>query len=820
MEWLRELRTGVRTVVRHRGATLVAILSIGFGIGASLSVYSFIHALLFRPLPFLQPERVVGVYTSGKDGSLFYGPNSYPDYDDFRRRTRSLSALAASSPIAVTMRAGSETERVFAEIVSGNYFQTIGVNAMLGRTLLEDDDHEGAAMATAVISHGYWQRKYGGEAGIVGRTVQLNGHPFLVTGVAPPSFRGAMRGLIVDVWVPILQSSPLMPPEAGATDWKMARGTRTLFLLGRLKPGVSAVQAQAEFLTIAGQLYQDHPDTWRDSSGRGRVVSVLPESQFRIFPAARAPVVSFMALLALVVLLVLLVACVNVANVLLAQYAARSGEMAMRLALGATRRQILRQVLVEGLLLSVAAGIVGLALSIWVTGALTAFRPPASVPVGVETSMDATALLIAALLVIGTGIAFSLPPAWSSSRLQLMTVLKGQGGTVRRRRRMRHTFVAAQVAAGVLLSATAGLAFRSLQQAEHLDLGFDPRGVLVLSVEPGLRYESASEALEFYDQVTTTIGTLPGVRGASLAKFVPFSVVSERQQVVVGDRQDGGDAPDIPYNVVSPEHFETMRIPILRGRSFGPESRGPAPTVAIVNEAFATRYWPGQDPIGRRIRIEHGPEWLEVIGVAGTGKYITVNEEPTPYVYLPIGQHYVPSAVLHVRTDGNPRLLERVVTARLQAIDRDVPVFDVRSLEDQVGVSIMPIRLAATLLGVMALLAMALAAVGVYGVAVYTVARRTREIGIRLALGATRMDVLHVVLTESIVIVVGGAAAGLVLSGLLARLMRGIMFGIAPYDPIALAATTLALVVTAIVACAVPALRAARLQPAFALRQE
>jgi putative ABC transport system permease protein len=344
--------------------------------------------------------------------------------------------------------------------------------------------------------------------------------------------------------------------------------------------------------------------------------------------------------------------------------------------------------------------------------------------------------------------------------------------------------------------------------------------VLVLSVDPGLRYESATKALEFYDQVTTTIGALPGVRGASLAKFVPFSVVSERQQVVVGDRQDGGDAPDIPYNVVSPEHFETMRIPILRGRSFGPESRGPAPTVAIVNQAFATRYWPGQDPIGRRIRIEHGPEWLEVIGVAGTGKYITVNEEPTPYVYLPIGQHYVPSVVLHVRTDGNPRLLERLVTARLRAIDRDVPVFDVRSLEDQLGVSIMPIRLAATLLGVMALLAMALAAVGVYGVAAYSVARRTREIGIRLALGATRLDVLRVVLAESIVIVVGGAAAGLVMSGLFARLMRGILFGIAPYDPIALAGTTFALVVTAIVACAVPALRAARLQPAFALRQE
>jgi predicted permease len=691
---------------------------------------------------------------------------------------------------------------------------------MLGRTLLPEDDHEGAPTATAVISHGYWQRKYGGDAGIVGRTIQLNGHPFLVTGVAPPSFRGVLRGLIVDVWVPILQSSALMPPAVRTADWTKERGTRMLFLVGRLSPGVSVARAQAEFRTIAGQMYQDHPDAWRDARDKGRVVSVLPESQFRVFPAARAPVVAFMVLLALVVLLVLLVACVNVANLLLAQSAARTGEMAMRLALGATRLQITRQVLVESLLLSMAAGIVGFALSLWVTGALTAFRPPASVPVGVDASMDPMALLVAALLVLGTGIAFGLPPAWSSSRLQPMTVLKGQGGTVRRRRRMRHTFVAAQVAAGVLLSATAGLALRSLQQAERLDLGFDPRGVLVLSVEPGLRYESASKTREFYDRVTTTIGTVPGVRSASLAKFVPFSVLSERQQVVIGDRQEGVDAPDIPYNVVSPEYFDTMRIPILRGRSFGPESRGGAPTVAIVNQAFATRSWPGQNPIGRRIRIETAPEWLEVIGVAGTGKYVTVNEEPTPYVYLPIGQHDVPSVVLHVRADGNPRLLERLVTARLRAIDRDVPVFDVRSLEDQVGVSIMPIRLAATVLGVMALLAMALAAVGVYGVAAYSVARRTREIGIRLALGATRLDVLRVVLAESVVVVVGGAAAGLVVSGMFARLMRNLLFGIAPYDPVVLTATTFALVVTAVVACSVPALRAARLQPALALRQE
>ncbi|HEY3382550.1 MAG TPA: ABC transporter permease [Vicinamibacterales bacterium] len=820
MEWWRELRISARTMVRHRGATLVAILSIGLGIGASLSVFSFIDALLFRPLPFHQPERVVGVYTSGRDGALFYGPNSYPDYCDFRDRTRSLSGLAASSPMAVTMRGGGESERVFAELVSGNYFQTVGVNAMLGRTLVPDDDREDAPTATAVISHGYWKRKYGAETAIVGRTVQLNGHPFVVTGVAPPSFRGTLRGLIVDVWIPILQSSALMPPELRTTGWTKVRGTRTLLLLGRLGAGVPVSKARAEFWTIAGRLYQDHPDTWRDANGRARVVSILSESQFRIFPAARAPVVAFMTLLALVVLLVLLVACVNVANLMLAQSAARAGEMAMRLALGATRWQIVRQVLVESLLLSVGGGLVGLALSQWLTGALSAFRPPASVPVGVDASMDRMVLSVAVLLVIGTGILVGLAPAWSSSGLRPAAVLKGQAGSVRRRRRVRQTFVAAQVAAGVLLSATAGLVLRSLQQAERLDLGFDPRGVLILSVEPGSRYGSASKTREFYDRVMTTMATLPGVRSASLAQFVPLGVVSERQQVVVGDRQDRDGAPDVAYNIVTSEHFDTMRIPILRGRSFGPESRGGSPTVAIVNQTFAARYWPGRDPIGRRIRLERAPDWLEVIGVAGTGKYVTVNEEPTPYVYLPLGQHNVSSVVLHVRADGNPHVMARSIVARLGSIDRDVPIFDVRSLEDQVGVSIMPVRLAASVLGVMALLAMALAAVGVYGVAAFSVARRTREIGIRVALGATRLQVLRVVLREGVVVVMGGAAAGLVVSGVFARLARGLLFGVAPYDPVVLAATTFVLIVTGVVACYVPALRAARLHPALALRQE
>ncbi|MGH9843323.1 MAG: ABC transporter permease, partial [Blastocatellia bacterium] len=653
----QDLRYGARMLVKNPGFTLIAVLTLALGIGANSTIFSLVNALLLRPLPIERPEQLAAVFTSDYSSGDF-GASSYPDYVDFRDRNEAFSGLVAYQPRPFSLSVEGVNERAFGEVVSGNYFSVLGVKPVLGRGFLPEEDRTPGAHPVVVISHKLWQRRFGGDPAIIGRGLKLNGHPFTIVGVAAQGYSGLIRGFGADLWAPAMMMEQLSPGSTPLT----GRGDRSFMLMGRLKAGVTIGQARAGFRLIAEQLFKEHPQRWENIRRESRAITLLPESESRVMPEFRTPLLIFMALLMAVVALVLLIACANIANLLLARAAMRRREIAIRLSLGAGRARLIRQLLTESLLLACLGGAAGLLLAAWGADVLMAFKPPVEFPIEIDLRADWRVLGFTCGISLLTGILFGLAPALTASRPDLVASLKDEAGAGGGGRgRLGGALVVAQVALSLLLLIGSGLFLRSLRNAGAIDPGFDADNLLAMSMDLSLQGYNETTARNFSRQMLERVRALPGVESASLTEYLPLGMGGARRGITIeGYTPRTGESTEVGSMAVAPGFVETLRMPLLQGRAFKEQDQGRegAPSAVLVNEAFARRYWPGQQPLGKRIQMGSGNNndapYLEVAGVVKDGKYATLGEEATPFFYYNNAAGYESAPTLIVRTRGNP----------------------------------------------------------------------------------------------------------------------------------------------------------------------
>jgi predicted permease len=830
----QDVRFGARMLIKKPGFTLIAALTLGLGIGANTAIFSLINATLLRQLPVAEPESLVYVF-SGNPSSP-YNTASYPDYVEFRTHNQVLSGLAARGSISVSMNSNDATDLVSGEIVSGNFFDVLGVHAALGRTLSPADDLTPGAHPVAVISHGLWQGRFGADAGIIGRQITLNGQSFTIIGVMPANFQGIVSGRVDDLYVPMMMQAIMRPPRAGYSgeknpDLLQVRGNRWLWLVGRLKPGVTREQAQSSLLAITQEQERLYPDT-----NRKRIATLTPVNDGD--PEERASLLSVAGLLMSVVGIVLLIACANVANLLLARASARRKEIAVRLALGASRARLVRQLLTESLLLSLLGGAAGLLLAIWAVDVLKGVPPPpGALPVSLDFSVDSRVLMFTLALSTLTGLIFGIAPALQASRPDLVTTLKNDSPTLgpsHWRLNLRSGLVITQVALSFVLLIGAGLFLRSLWRAQAINPGFDEEKILIAPLNINLLRYTRAQGREFYRQAVERVEALPGVESATLARIVPLSGGSSIRSLLIEGRagpdnrfrSEGGSASGtnenaISLSVVGLKYFQTAGIGLLKGRDFNVQDTEEAPGVVIVNETFEKRHFGGQEALGKRLSLDgEGGPWREIVGVARDSKYVTLGEKPTPFAYLPLAQNHETGMSLIVRTRHDPAGLAQTIGQTVQALDRNVPVTNIRAMGELIGNSLYAARMGAALIGVFGLLALLLASVGLYGVMAYAVSQRTHEIGIRMALGAQRQDVLRLVLREGMTLVAIGSVLGLITAMAVSRLLVSFLYGISATDRVTFFATAVVLTVVAFIANFIPAHRATKVDPIIALRYE
>jgi putative ABC transport system permease protein len=801
---LYDLRHAARVLAKSPGFTAVAVLSLALGIGANATIFSFANAFFLRPLPVSDPGSIVRVCSNR------YSTTGQRSYLEYRDRNSTLSGLAAFQMKSFGLLIDRETEHVFGEIVSGEYFSTVGIAPARGRLLQPGDDRAGAS-PVVVLSHAFWTRRFGAAPDAIGRTIRLNDQPFQVVGVAAQDFSGLMTPLRGDLWVPLAADAYLRP----ALDAQARLDSTSLHLVGRLKPDVDRARAQADLDTIGRQLRA------AGQPGSGTTVSVY--SGTTLHPEIAPPVTAFTAVLMAVVGLVLLIVCVNVANLVLARAAGRSLELAIRQALGAGRGRLLRQLLTESLLLSSAGAVGGLAISYWATRLLAAVQLPAPVPLALDLAIDVRVLAFTTLVAVMTSLAFGLAPALTASRVDLVGALKGSAGEGRGHGRLRAGFLVAQVSMSVLLLIAAGLFIRGFRNARSFDLGFDTDRVLTASVDLETRGYNEATGREFVRAIVERLGAAPGVVGVNALDIVPVTLSNRTGQMIrEGDPEPGPDRPPLPnvyLNAVGPGHFRTLRIGMAAGRDFTEQDGASATNVAIVNETLARRYWPESSALGKRLRPLGAPDRvLEVVGVVRDSKYVTVDEEPRPFVYRPLAQAYTPHVTLLVRTSGTSADALRAIKETVKAQDPGLAVFNVATLADATALALLPAQVAGNLLGALGVLALLLAALGIYGVLSYIVRSRTREIGVRIAIGATPQAVAFMVVRQSLKWSVVGLSIGLISAGLLTRLLQRFLYGISPTDPLTFGMVTLLLVFVASAAALIPAVRASRLDPIVALK--
>ena len=805
-----DLRLALRRLRLAPGFTALAVTMLGLGIGATVTVFSLINAIFLRPPAGVRaPGRLVAVYTSDYSGPRF-GTSSYPDLEAFRAGTADVAELAGYSLAPLSVSAGAERFRTAGELVTPNYFAVLGMTPATGRLF-----RAGEEPAAAVVSHGLWQRRLGGAPDVAGRSLRVGGRSFTIVGVAPPGFTGSTRGVGAEVWLP-LEASRLLEP---GRDPLANRGSRGLALLGRLTPAATPADIGTRLDVVSRQLHQAYPDTWTDVTGAARVVTVVPERDARLFPSIRGPVRAFLAVLMGVATLVLLVCCANLANLLLARGTARRRELAVRLALGAGRPRLVRQLLVEGLILACVGAAVGVATAAWGVALLGRLQPPIPVPVTLDLGLDRRVLLFAVAATVLVTLASALVPALRATRLDAGG-LRGEtasGGTSGRAG-LRDALVVLQIAGSLVVLAAAGLFLTSLRRATRIDPGFATTGVALMPVELEIQGYDEPRARAFYDGLLRGARAQPGVEAAALARVVPLGFGGHRRGLEVeGYTPAPGEEMEFGVNTVSDGWFETAGIPLVRGRAFEGRDRADAPAVAIVNERFARRFWPGGDPIGRRIVI--GDVHRVIVGIARDAKYGSLGEEPQPHYYLPWAQDFEGDMVLAVRAGGDASALLPSLVALARDLDGDLPVQPI-TIEEHLGLALLPQRLGASVLGVFGAVAAALAALGLYGVMAYVVTLRTAEIGIRLALGATAGQVRGMVVGRALRLTAVGLVLGLGAALAAGRLVSGFLLGVGPADPLVLGVAAAGFAAVAVLASWLPAARAARLDPMRALRSE
>ncbi len=811
---LTDLRCSVRMLLlKSPGFTIVTILTLALGIGANTAIFSLVDAVLWRPLPVTEPDRLAALFVSNPDlvnfgvpvESVRYGWFSSPDYIYHRDYNQVFSDLAAQKLLSVDLSSRGNPERVTAALVSLNYFTTLGVKAIVGRTFSPEQDQTPNTHPMAVVSQRLWNRLSQSDVGFVGETVKLNRKHFTVIGVLPERFKDMSPERSPEVWVPLSMASQLTGEEE-----------QEVALTGRLKPGITFKQAEAAMNVLARQLEQAHPDT-----NKGKFLTLLPASQAKIWPGSHGSIMPLMELLVAVVGLVLLIACANVANLLLARAMGRQREMGIRLALGAGRGRLIRQLLAENFLLAMMGAVLGVLLAISTSRLLLTFRLPTAIPLQLEPSFDLRIFGFTALLSILSVVLFGLAPSIGASKPDLVPALKeGTSAGSRSRSLLRSLLVVSQIALSLLLLIGAGLLIRSLRNQLAIDLGFRPGNVLLMSMDLERQGYTEPKGKMFYQELVQRLEARPGVKSVSSTMVVPFSDIRASAEVSIEGQHRQKDEI-INFDVVGLKYFQTIGIPLLRGRDFSDRDRPGAPSVVIINETMARRYWPGQNPMGKRLSINgHQGPYLEVIAVAKDGKYYDLHEEPLPYMYLPLLQNYRPFVTLFVSTIGDPKRLVPEVRAEILALDPELPVSQVRTLQEGVDIWFSQTRTSALLLSLFGLVALLLTSVGLYGVISYSVSQRTREIGIRKALGAQQHEIRRLVVKQGMVLVLFGTATGLTGALALTRLMSSLLYGVSPTDPMTFAVIVLILTTVGLMASYLPARRATKVDPMVALRYE
>jgi predicted permease len=801
-DWTR----AARRLARKPFYSAVVVLTLAFGIGANATVWCWVDHLVWRPLPGVSNQDELVVLVSNQGGRNV----SELDLRDLAGLEDVFAGVLMSQTTFASLEVDERPEWVNTEIVSADFFDVLGIRPRLGRTFLPGEDRRPGGNDVLVISERLWRRRFAADPRVVGRVVELNRHPFTIVGVVGKPFRGSMSAFAFDVWAP---SSMIWEVRNQRLDGRSARGWHDL---ARLRPDVSLAQARAAVETMSVSLAQTYPET-----NRGIRYSVVPQAECPY--GAQSVMGPVLRLLLAVSLGVLLIVAVNVTSLSLAWAVSRRKEMAIQLSLGAGRSRLVRMLMAESLLLSLAGGSVGMLLASQATGAITLFLPAPAPGVVLDFPLSGRTLALTLLLALATGLAVGLVTALRATRVRVYESLKegGRSSAGEASQRLRGGLVVAEMALALVLLIGAGLCLQGLRRAKQTDLGLDPDRVLTASLQIGMNGYTREAGLGFYRELRSRLAALPGVEEASLASWFPLGLSGCKGSgvLVEGYTPPVGEDSTYEFAIVSPRYLATMRIPLLAGRDFTDADDGSAERVAIVNEAFARRFWPGLDPLGRRFRT--GGEWRRIVGVTPTGRYNRLDEPPWPFYFLP-DQQGVPELDLSlaVRTTGDPEALVSAVRSAVRGLDPRVEPLRMLPLRAYVDAVFFPQRMVSGLLLLLGTVSLALAALGVYGVMAFAVSQRTRELGVRMALGATRRDVVGLVLGQGLVLSVVGVAAGLLLSLALTRLVSSFLSGVSPFDPLTYVAVPVFLAVVALLASGLPAFRATRVDPSVALRCE
>jgi predicted permease len=806
-----DLKFAVRMLRKSQGFTVVAVLMLVLGIGGNATVFSWIRGLLLNPVPgATHAEQLVDAETVMPSGE--FHTSSYPDYKDYRDQNHVFSGLIGFEFIGanLSIRDDAPSERVWGLIVTENYFDVLGVRPAIGRTFHAEPKQALNSDPYIVLSQSLWAQQFGSDPNIVGRVVHVNTHPFTVIGVAPRGFFGTITGISAAYWVPMM-----MQPQALPAEDIEERSPTFVHIMGRLAPGVTIAQAQAEMATIAGHLAREYPNTDKNVG-----IQVLPV--WKAHYGAQDYLRSVLEFLMIAAALVLLIACVNVANLLLARATSREREMAIRAAMGAGRERLVRLLLSESLVLAVAGGIGGILVALWGANLLTFFMPASHLPIAHTAAVDGPVLGFTILLSLVTGIIFGLVPAWRASRADLNQSLKegGRAAGSASSHRLRDSLVVSEIALATLLLVTAGLLLRSMRNAEAAGPGFNANHVALTAFDLRGNGYKGEEAMNYFDRVIERVRTMPGVESATSERYVPlwFTGRSYTFTAVRGYTPGPNEDMRIDLNVVGADYFRTMQIPLMAGRDFAEKDRSGAPRAIIVNETMAKRYWPGQDAIGHEVRA--WGEWRTVIGVARDVKYHRMNEEPESFMYMPALQTDDTDANILVRSNLPAAAVVGMVRDVAASLDSKVQPLESDDLAELLHVSMFANRTAAGIASVLGALGMFLAALGIYGVLSFTVSQRFREIGVRIALGAQRKDVLRLVVGAGLRLTAIGAALGAAAALGITREMGSLLFGVSATDPATFLGVIGLIAVAAALAAYVPARRAMRVDPMVALRYE
>jgi predicted permease len=815
---LQDIRFGVRMLAKSPGLTFVVVVTLALGIGANTAIFGIVNGFLLRPLPVRDPEQITVLAIQQKDAPVGSSGFAYPEFVDFREQAKTFSDVFAIVLSNVQLASKGESEECFANYVSKGFFTALGVTPAAGRLFLPNEGETPGEPLNAVLGYSYWRKRFHGAASVVGQQVEINGRAATIVGVVPRRFQGMYSIAEMDLYLPL---SAIGTEEAPNLFWSN-RDHRRMLAFGRLKPGITLRQAQDSLDVIAARLAAQYPAT-----DKWFTVRAVPEKLSRPIPYANNAFVAISGLFMVLAAFVLLLACMNVENILLARGASRQREMATRAALGAGRTRLICQMLAESILLGILGGAAGLILGMWVDHLTSSLRLPA-VPLHVDATFDWRLFAFAIGCALATGTIVGLLPALHASRANLNSVLHegGQRSSFGLSHAgARNFLVIAQVAGSFALLIAAGLFVRSLQSVQSFRLGFDPDHVLNVIVDPHEAGYDGPRTVAFYREIESRVRALPGVQSASLASYVPMGGFPSKASIFIQGRATppGQHAPLVLMNRVDPPYFETMRVALFRGRVFLDSDKDGAPPVAIINQTMASDFWPRENPVGKYFRMDNdAAPLIEIVGVTGDGKYGTVNEDAQPFFYIPLAQSFASKRALQIRTLVPPESLAGTVRDQISGLAPDLSIMDIETMNQSLNgaLGFLVFRLAAIFAGVLGMIGLVLGIVGVYGVVSFTAGQRTREIGIRLALGASSRDILRLVWKQGVRLVIVGIAVGLVAAWSLTRAMAHLLADISPGDPVTYVAVTILICAAGLLACWIPARRAMRVDPMVALRYE